>query len=83
MTIFLFIMLVTLLLLNFSQQREIKKLKSFIKHDKKELEVFAEETYLREGDGVKTIKLLREKYYPLDLVDAKHIVDKIKKPRQN
>ncbi|WP_225743205.1 hypothetical protein [Marinilactibacillus sp. Marseille-P9653] len=83
MLIFLFIIIVTLLLLNFSQQKEIKKMKGMIKHDEKELEVFAEETYLREGNEVKTIKLLREKYYPLDLVDAKHIVDKIKKPRQN
>lgn len=83
MTIFLFMMLVTLLLLNLSQQREIKKLKSFIKYDEKELKTFAEETYLKEGNEVKTIKLLREKYYPLDLIEAKQIVDKIKEPRKH
>ncbi|MFC6463744.1 hypothetical protein ACFP65_01820 [Marinilactibacillus sp. GCM10026970] len=78
MTLSLFVMIVALLLLNMSKQKEITRLKSLFQFDRKELEDFAKETFKIENDQIKTIKLLRKKYYPLDLLTAKRIVDKVK-----
>ncbi|WP_208559203.1 hypothetical protein [Marinilactibacillus kalidii] len=78
MVLLLAAMITLLLLLNYLQQREIQKLKGLFVFDESELQSFAKKTLAIEKDEVKTIKLLRERYYPLDLLSAKSIVDKVK-----
>ncbi|MCO7127793.1 hypothetical protein NIE88_18770 [Sporolactobacillus shoreicorticis] len=65
---------VLLLLLNFLQSRETRKLKGMVTFDEVALKKEAE-SLLKTDDKVATIKKLREKHYPLSLVQAKNIVD--------
>ncbi|TGA98891.1 hypothetical protein E4665_06065 [Sporolactobacillus shoreae] len=69
------LLIVILMLLNYLQSREIHKLKVLITFDEKVLLQEAE-TLLKTNDKVSVIKKLREKNYPLDLLQAKKIVDK-------
>ncbi|TGA97489.1 hypothetical protein E4665_11610 [Sporolactobacillus shoreae] len=74
MTILLTLLIVILMLLNYLQSREINRLKALITFDEEALRQEAK-ALLKTKDKVFTIKKLREKNYPLSLVQAKKIVD--------
>ncbi|MFD1124995.1 hypothetical protein ACFQ22_06480 [Lentilactobacillus raoultii] len=77
MRLLLISFILALLLLIYLQSREIRKLKAAITFDKDTL-ILEATTLLKSYDEIMTIKKLRQKYYPLSLLQAKKIVDQAK-----
>ncbi|MFT8364079.1 MAG: hypothetical protein ABF608_12965 [Sporolactobacillus sp.] len=74
MIIVLLVVILFLLLENYVQAREIKKLKTCISFDKQEL-INEAVILMRTNDSMQAIKQLRKQHYPLSLLQAKKIVD--------
>ncbi len=68
-------MLIVLALSNYIQSKEIKKLKRLFNFDEQDLIDEAIILQKNNSNKVNAVKILREMNYPLDLIDAKRIVD--------
>lgn len=71
----LIIVVLILLLLNYIQTTEIKKLKALFTYDQDKMIEDSKE-YLMTMNEIQTIKKIRTQYYPIDLIQAKKVVDK-------